>query len=220
MATCTKICFAAREGPSLANEAAANRSVSPSRAVHTDVRPAKERGGVMRFPSRGFTDSLLFLSSFAPLFLALALRFDDTTLRIVCGVLCFLGALALLAILNLWVDRTPMTIVVASADDRGPDVGGYIAAYLMPLVAVPKPTAADLAAYVMILLVIGLVYVRSRMIQMNPLLYLLGLRLYTITTLDGFRGYLISSDAPVAGDEIKVARRDNILLAVNDAHGG
>lgn len=173
----------------------------------------------MRFSGRSLTNSLLFLSSFSPLFLALAFRFDGTALRFTCAGVCLLGVLALLAVLNLWLDRTPMTVVVASADDRGPDVSGYITAYLMPLLAVPEPTAGDLLAYVTILLVIGLVYVRSRMIQMNPLLYLLGLRLSAITTIDGFRGYIISPNIPEVGDEIRVARREDILLSLGGSSG-
>lgn len=172
----------------------------------------------MRFSSRGLTNSLLFLSSFAPLFLALAFRFNGTVLRSVCTGLSFIGVLALLAVLNLWLDRTPMTVVVASADDRGADVGGYITAYLLPLITVPEPTAGDLVAYLIILLIIGSIYVRSRMIQMNPLLYLWGLRLSAITTVDGFQGYVISSAIPRVGDSIKVARRDNILLALNNSN--
>jgi hypothetical protein len=112
-----------------------------------------------------------------------------------------------------------MTVVVASADDRGPDVGGYITAYLMPLLAVPDPTVGDLVAYVTILFVIGLVYVRSRMIQMNPLLYLLGLRLSAITTVGGFHGYIISPNIPEVGDELRVARRENILLLLRGSSG-
>lgn len=185
------------------------------------VKDREETGHrhVTRFSSRGLSNSLLFLSSFAPLFLALAFRFDGPALRFTCAGLCFLGLLALLAALNLWFDRTPMTVVVESADDRGPDVGGYITAYLMPLLAVPEPTAGDLVAYVIILLVIGLIYVRSRMIQMNPLLYLFGLRLTAITTVDGFHGYIISTHIPKVGDEVKVARRENILLSLDGSDG-
>jgi hypothetical protein len=178
--------------------------------------PMEKRLNSRRFPSRGFSNSLLFLSSFSPLFLALSLRFDGAPLRIACGALAFIGALSLLAGLYLWLDRTPMTIVVESSDDRGPDVGGYITAYLMPLLVVPQPRSGDLLAYAVILLILGIIYVRSRMIQMNPLLYVLGLRLHAITTKGGFDGYLISKEIPRVGDEIRVTRRDNILLAVND----
>jgi hypothetical protein len=119
-------------------------------------------------------------------------------------------------ILGYWRRRSAVTVVIASFDDRGADVGGYVSAYLLPLLVVPEPTAGDLAAYVLILFVIGLVYVRSKMIQLNPLLYLVGQRLYAVTTVDGFRGYLIQGQEPTLGTEVRVARRDNILLAVAD----
>jgi hypothetical protein len=173
----------------------------------------------MRFPSRSFVNALLFLSSFAPLFLALAFRFEGAALRVSCIALALIGALALLGGVSFWLDRTPMTVVIARADDRGPDVGGYITAYLLPLLVVPQPTIGDLAAYVLILGVIGLIYVRSQMIQMNPLLYVIGLRLHAITTEDGFRGYLISNEAPRPGHVLSVARRENILLALRSSNG-
>lgn len=170
----------------------------------------------MRFPTRAYNDSLLFLSSFTPLFLALSFRFTGTPLRICCLVLSAVGAGALAMILGYWRRRSAVTVVIASFDDRGADVGGYVSAYLLPLLVVPEPTAGDLAAYVLILFVIGLVYVRSKMIQLNPLLYLVGQRLYAVTTVDGFRGYLIQGQEPTLGTEVRVARRDNILLAVAD----
>jgi hypothetical protein len=168
----------------------------------------------MTSSSRSFTNSLLFLSSFAPLFFALACRFEGAALRITCVAFALTGTLALLGILFLWLDRTPITVVIASADDRGPDVSGYITAYLLPLLVVPQPTIGDLVAYILILGVIGLIYVRSNMVQMNPLLYVIGLRLHAVTTQDGFSGYLIGAEAPRIGDTVRVARRNNILLAI------
>lgn len=170
----------------------------------------------MRFPAKAFNDSLLFLSSFAPLFLALSLRFTNAPLRASCLALSLIGAGALAAILVYWRRRSRVTVVIATLDDRGVDVGGYISAYLLPLLVAPEPTLGDLAAYALILLVIGIVYVRSRMIQLNPLLYIVGQRLYSVTTVDGFRGYLIQSRTPSLGRELCVARRENILLGLRD----
>jgi hypothetical protein len=183
-------------------------------AVKENAANSKNNTRSMPSSSRSFTNTLLFLSSFAPLFFALACRFEGTALRTTCVVLALIGTLALLGILFLWLDRTPMTVVIASADDRGPDVSGYVTAYLLPLLVVPQPTIDDLIAYILILGVIGLIYVRSNMMQMNPLLYVIGLRLHAVTTHDGFRGYLIGAETPRIGDTLRVARRNNILLTL------
>ncbi len=168
----------------------------------------------MRFRNRAYVDSILFLSSFAPLFLALAFRFDAAPLRATCLGLSVIGAGWLWSVFAFWKRRSPITAVIASCDDRGPDVGGYISAYLLPLLVIPEPTAGDIAAYVLILFVIGVVYVRSRMIQLNPLLYLAGYRIWTVTTMNGFTGYLITKTSPRPGDEISVVRREHVLLAL------
>jgi|GEM_PF-3373303 len=168
----------------------------------------------MRFSSRTFNNILLFLSSFAPLFLALAMRFTETPLRLVSLGLAVTGIGVLWGVLAYWAGRSEITIVAASVDDRGADVGGYVAAYLMPLLVVSEPSGWDIGAYALILFVIGTVYVRSRMIQFNPVLYLMGYRLYSITTQDGFQGYLIHRATPGVGEEIRVVRRENVLLGV------
>jgi hypothetical protein len=58
------------------------------------THPGRKRGSVIRLSSRAVTNSLLFLSSFALLFLALAFRFHGTPLRATCAALFFLGVLA------------------------------------------------------------------------------------------------------------------------------
>lgn len=180
------------------------------------IEPGRQipRYVTMRFPNRAYVDSLLFLSSFAPLFLALAFRFDAMPLRATCLGLSVIGAAWLWGVLAFWKRRSPITAVIASCDDRGPDVGGYLAAYLLPLLVIPEPTAGDIAAYVLILSIIGVVYVRSRMIQLNPLLYVTGYRIWTVTTIEGFTGYLIAKNSPRPGDEISVVRREHVLLAL------
>lgn len=196
-------------------------SPSPKRTqvMHHNERRAtipRKRSVDIRFPSRAFNNALLFLSSFAPLFLALALRFQTHWLRFACLALFLIGSSWIWAALAFWKGRSPLTVIVASCDDRGPDVGGYVAAYLLPLLVVPEPSAGDLGAYLVILLTIGVVYVRSRMMQLNPMLYVMGYRVYSITTENDFTGYLIERNAPRAGDRLHVVRRDNLLLGLED----
>jgi len=149
-----------------------------------------------------------FLSSFAPLFLILALRFDDVGLRVACSALCALGVLSLQ--LQLWHLRrsntTPMRMDVVR--DLGAEVAGYAATYLLPFVAAPEPTAVDILTYGLFLFVIGIIYIRSNMVQINPLLYLLGYRVWSVRS-DGWDGFLISKTKPKEQDVLLVSRLVN-----------
>lgn len=119
---------------------------------------------------------LWFLSSYAPLWAMLGLRFHPLALRIICFAVAGLGA-AIVALL-LYRRRTerPTDTQLTVSGDAGADVSGYLASYLLPFLTVGSPSATDLAAYIVFLLVAGLIYVRSGLMQINPTVYLLGWR--------------------------------------------
>src|SRR5437660_70608 len=82
----------------------------------------------------------LFASSYAPLLLIFAIRFGDPALRIACAGLALAGLVNL--VLLLWearqVTADPHRIVRVA--DRGAEVAGYLATYLLPFVTVPEPS--------------------------------------------------------------------------------
>lgn len=153
----------------------------------------------------------LFFSSYAPLFLILAIRFNVTLLEITCGVLAVAGAATLGFLLHALRGLNATPYKVTSVGDRGADVAGYLATYLLPFVMVPEPSARELVAYILFLVIVGVVYVRSNMTQVNPLLYLLGYRIAEITTIDGWNGYLVSRKPPKIGDTLLVSRMLNTV---------
>jgi hypothetical protein len=167
-----------------------------------------------------FTDIFLFLSSAIILFVALALRFQDPPwLRLACIVLAALGALAtgyLFVILNV---RKKRVVVLTVVEDRGADVGGYLATYLLPVAVVGSPTLTDIIAYALILLAVALVYVRSNLRFINPTLYFLGFRLFAVTTVDGFEGYLLSKRDVEVGDAVSVNERGRFVLDRGESNG-
>ncbi|HLG69778.1 MAG TPA: hypothetical protein VK009_05070 [Chloroflexota bacterium] len=160
-----------------------------------------------------FVASRFFLSSYAPLFVLLALRFDCWYERGPCLGLGVLSAVDLLWMLRDARRIQPTPYRISSIKDRGSDVAGYLATYLLPFLVVGLPTLADVAAYVLFLVVTGIVYVKSDMIHINPLLYLLGYRSAEVATDNGLAGFLIARDLPSGGDNIRAARvRGNVLV--------
>jgi hypothetical protein len=135
---------------------------------------------------RGF----LFLSSYAPLFVILAIRFHGAALRGVCAGLAAVG-LAYLAVVLWIVPRVAQqrTYPVDAVQDASGQVAGYLATYVVPFVTVPSPSAADLVGYCIFAVVVLVIFMRSDLAQINPALYLLGRRVASITA--GPRSYYL-----------------------------
>jgi cobalamin synthase len=128
------------------------------------------------------TRSGLFLSSYAPLFLILAVRFTQGWLVILCLALAIVGVGMAVWILDTHRRSASGAIGVKKVDDVGEQATAYIVTYLLPFVAVKEPSLREVLAYAILFLVAGLVYVRSDMQQINPTLYLLQRRILKVTT--------------------------------------
>lgn len=156
---------------------------------------------------------LLFLSSYAPLFGLLAIRFEQRWLWISCTVLAVLGVVSLWLLLRLDARSAPGPHTLAAARDAGVEAAGYLATYLLPFLTVATPTVRDVLAYVGFLLVAAVINLRSAVAQVNPLLYLLGYRVLSVTDDHGLRAYMVTRHAHPAGDRVLATRfRDDVLV--------
>lgn len=121
------------------------------------------------------TTWLWFISSYAPLWGLLALRFDPWWLRAPLVALTFLG-IGVVALRLRARGGRPTDTELTIAGDAGGEVSGYLAAYLLPFLTVADPDGLDIAAYVLFVIVAGLIYVRSSLVHINPTMYALGWR--------------------------------------------
>lgn len=153
----------------------------------------------------------LFISSYAPLFAMLALRFQSPVLVVSFSAAALIGAGTLILMLRAARRIHPQPHEIKAVADEGPEVAGYVATYLLPFLTVPEPSGRELLAYLLFLILVGVVYVRSEMVRINPLLYLLGYRLWEVTTGDGWKGYLISRGRPVVGTVVLASRLLNTV---------
>jgi hypothetical protein len=132
-------------------------------------------------PNR-FLRTLLFLSSYSPVFLILALKSYGVScavfrLSLALLVLALVGTLLFIAIARR---HTPYQVTVVNTEVRDADLAGYLVAYLLPFIGAVAPTWRDVAALALFFIFVGIVYVNSRMIYVNPLLALLGYHLYAV----------------------------------------
>lgn len=167
------------------------------------------------------TKPLMFVSSYAPLFVLLALRFDGATLRVVCGALALVGVVAAVWILRAQRGVTPDEYEVREARPAGTEASAYLAGYLLPFLTVSQPSGSDLAAYVLFIVVAGVVHVRTGIIQVNPTLFCLGWTILAVTDGHGVQRYLVTRHRYVRGDTLQaVAMGDDVLLERPPTTGG
>lgn len=140
------------------------------------------------------TKPLMFLSSYAPLFLILAVRFEGPFMRVVCVVLAVLGVGGLFVLMHFQHEPPSQQGRFQLADVRqaGEGASSYLAGYLLPFVSIGDPTATDLIAYLGFFAVAYLVTTRTGIIQVNPTLFVFGYRVHLIVDAKGFQGYLVS----------------------------
>ena len=145
----------------------------------------------------------LFLSSYSPLLLIFALRLSEKKPDIAFWlvVLGAIFALNLLFILNTRVGARDYSIV--RAESGAAEVAAYIATYLLPFLVVGDTGPRDLFAYGILVLTVGFVMTSGRALHVNPLLAMMGYKLFTITTVDKVRFFLLSREHPEAGETIR-----------------
>jgi hypothetical protein len=156
---------------------------------------------------------LLFLSSYAPLFALMAIRFEQRWLWISCTILAVLGVISLWLLLRLDARSSPGPHTLASVKDAGGEAASYLATYLLPFLTVATPTARDVLAYAGFLLVAATINLRSAVVQVNPLLYVLGYRVLSVTDDHGLHAYMVTRHRPPAGNRVLATRfRDDVLV--------
>jgi hypothetical protein len=154
----------------------------------------------------------LFLSSYAPLFAILAIRFQGAVLRGACVGLAVVG-LGYLAVVLWVIPRVAQQRVypVEEVNDASGEVAGYLATYLVPFVTVGSPSAADVIGYCILALVVLAIFIRSDLAQINPALYLLGRRVASIT-VGGRNYYLVCRRLPRPPRQIDAVRVAGLLV--------
>jgi hypothetical protein len=161
------------------------------------------------------TRVILFLSSYAPLFLIIAMRgwCDSRYLAGGLVVVAALSVVVLFVFLNTAQRLAADKIKVDSVVSRDGDAMSYIVTYLLPFLAVKLNDIIDVASLGIVLLVIAILYVNSNMIYTNPVLNIAGYHIFEIQDADGKTTALVSKRAYVrTGSEINVISAGDYVL--------
>jgi len=162
------------------------------------------------------TRLILFLSSYSPLFLIIAMRGWEKSRVVAIAITCIavLSVMVLFIFLRLVGRLSPEKILVESVDSRDGDAMSYIVTYLLPFLAVNLNDVMDAGSLGIVLTVIAVLYVNSNMIYTNPVLNLAGFHIFEIHDAEGKTSALISKRAYLrTGIEIQgVSVGDYVLL--------
>lgn len=166
-------------------------------------------------PTR-FTRALLFLSSYSPLLLIVAVQQMDkrwwwSALPAAIGIVSCLWVGVFLA----WARNTaPQPVAVRSVQRQDVEVMAYLFTYVIPFLSVNFDDLRATVGLTIFFIVLMVLYVHANMIHINPILALIGFHLWEIEDSNGNKITLISRrNRLLQGTEIKaVVISDDLLL--------
>jgi hypothetical protein len=151
----------------------------------------------------------LFVSSYAPLFGVFALldSFGKGWPSILSASVAIAGAVIPILVFLGARRLAPQSLRVQSAQVRDGDALAYIASYLVPFAAISATTSRERAALALFVLLIAVLYVRSELFYINPLLAGAGLRLFQVATPAGASAVVLSRRPFLGPDATLSVRR-------------
>jgi hypothetical protein len=135
-----------------------------------------------------FVRCMLFICSYFPLTVIFGILYwsQQPLLSIVVVILGLLGLIVTLVyVFGLSRKMEPTQGKVVERQEKGSDVMGYIAGYIVPFATFPLGGWQQIASFLMFMFVLGVIYVNSEMIRVNPVLNIIGYRLYEVTVENG-----------------------------------
>jgi hypothetical protein len=161
------------------------------------------------------TRLLLFLSSYFPLSLIFFVILVQEHRYIAIGILAVGSGGLLWMLLYLRKAQTlgAIQIEIAGFHRRDAEAMAYIVTYIIPFLVIPFHGWKEGIALCIFFVVLGILYVNSNMIHINPMLNLLGYHLYEITSEDGGVHSLVARRSIRHRESVTVVKLgDEILL--------
>lgn len=139
-----------------------------------------------------------------------AMRFD--VLSIICLALAILGVLLMRLFEYHWKGTADLPVRIETIEDKNYDYLTFLTTYIIPFACLDLDKISNIITLVLLLLIIGLIFVRSNFYLANPTLALFNYRLYTVKyCVDGNERTItvLSKDELKTGDYINTIRFDD-----------
>jgi hypothetical protein len=178
-----------------------------------------DRGGIPLLTTPAQT--LLFLSSFSPLFLMFGVldSFASTLAQWICFGLAGLSLLGLAVFFSLLRGLEPQSIEVNRARPRDSDAIGYVVTYLIPFLTLNTNDWRGRVAMIVFIAVVAILYIRSHIFYVNPVLSLAGYRLFEIEAGHGFVILITRRKFVNPGSELRARRLSDYVYIEGNDHG-
>ncbi|MGY6212299.1 anti-phage protein KwaA [Cytobacillus firmus] len=177
---------------------------------------------------RNWLKIILFLSSYSPLFLIIAILHiklndiervkdiipqDKQWLIILMLVMFILPNAILFYLINRVRSFQPIREKTNSFVNKNSDVMNYIVTYLIPFLSFDFDKLNQTIAFAILIFVLGIVYIHSEIFYINPILILMGYKIYEINDK-----YLVITKLIVKRDKkLKLSRiHDNVYIGDED----
>ena len=158
--------------------------------------------------------SLLCLSSYFPMLLIAAILVctKHIWIAVVCLLLGLVGVLGVLIYIHNAQRIAPKTITVAGHQRRDSDIVSYFVTYLLTFLAVPMEGWERIIAFFVFFALLGFIYVNSNLLHVNPMLNILGYRIYELV-VDGEASQILICHHRIAkGEKIRVIEVDEDIF--------
>lgn len=155
--------------------------------------------------------SLLFFSSFSPLMLMFAAKAHFSGGAIAAVILAVTGLLSICFILYILFSYVPRTaaqnLIVESTQRKDGEVMSYIVTYIFPFLSTDLSQLFNSISLLVLYLIIFVIYVSTNMIHVNPVLSLLGYKLFELEMASGHRPTVITRQSRLLrGQGLRVVR--------------
>ena len=133
------------------------------------------------------TRSLLFLSSYVPVFFIFSVLGWKTYgfWALVPAGVGLVGALGIVVV-RLWVRTTaPISFPVSAVQRKDAEALAYLVTYVLPFLNVKPDDPSSVASLVILFVTLAAVYINADMLHINPTLNLLGWHVFEVDTPGG-----------------------------------
>jgi hypothetical protein len=98
--------------------------------------------------------------------------------------------------------------------DSGDEVLGHVGSYLLPVVIDPSQGAGQVVLGIIVLALIILIHIATGRVHVNPMAYLFGYRVYSVSTTQGASYFLFAKGDPADWSEDRIVRCVQVGVAV------
>jgi len=164
------------------------------------------------------TDGILFVSSYSFLFVIIAIRYIDSHLIYSLALLLFVffSCLFLIKSWNIFKKRSNRYFTAETVTDKTSETLTYLVPYIIAFLGIELTKWQDILSFLILLGIVFIVYIRSNLILMNPILNAFGYRFYNVGISTGEEILVIARKDLKAGMQITTKRISKGLYLLED----